>query len=172
MRASFAHSLGRKPARCMAARSIAICCEALERRRFLSSSVPSNIQITDDAGVQNQPSVAVDPATPKHIAVAYLDKSLLNTGYAGIGIASSVDGGKTWVHSNIPLPAGFDQGATYPIAKFDAQGHLFVSFMAVRFLGDKPPIADPSRRPGTGISALFPRSVHLEQWHLRRAQRR
>ena len=131
----------------MAARSIAVCCEALEQRRFLSSAAPSNIQITDDPGVQNQPSVAVDPATAKHIAVAYLDKSLFNTGYAGIGIASSTDGGKTWANSSIPLPAGFDQGAAYPIAKFDAHGHLFVSFMAVKFLGDKPPITDSSRGP-------------------------
>jgi hypothetical protein len=147
MRAAISHSLERKRTRRLAARSIVVCFEMLEQRRFLSSSTPANIQITDDPGAQNQPSVAVDPAASKHIAVAYLDKSLLNTGYTGIGIASSIDGGKTWTHSSIPLAAGFNEGAAYPIAKFDADGHLFVSFMAVKFLRDKPPITDSSRGP-------------------------
>src|SRR5262249_19641325 len=44
---------------------------------------------------------------------------------------------------SIPLPAGFDQGAANPIAKFDDHGHLFVSFMAATFVGQRPPVTSP-----------------------------
>jgi hypothetical protein len=99
--------------------------------------------VTTGPGVHQNPSVAVDPADSQHVVVAYLDYSLLTTGYAGIGVAVSHDGGTTWAHTSVPLPAGFTQGAADPEVHFDAQGHAFVSFMADTFLGTKPPITDP-----------------------------
>src|SRR4051794_26611584 len=48
-----------------------------------------NIPITTDPGVQQMPSVAVDPHDARHLVVAYLDRSLVTTGYAGIGAMSS-----------------------------------------------------------------------------------
>jgi hypothetical protein len=96
------------------------------------------------------PSVAVNPHDPNHVVIAYMDYSLPTAdtglpgeGYAGIGVAVTRDGGNTWQYSAIPLPAGFDQGAANPIAKFDDQGRVFVSFMAVTFLGTKPPLTNP-----------------------------
>ena len=90
------------------------------------------------------PSVAVDPHDANHVVVAYMDYSLVTTGYAGIGIAVSQDGGTSWNYSSVPVPTDFDQGAANPIVKFDDQGHVFVSYMAVTFLGDeKPPITSP-----------------------------
>jgi hypothetical protein len=101
-----------------------------------------NQAITADPGVQQMPSVAVDPHDASHLVVAYMDYSLLHTGYAGIGVAVSQDGGTTWQHSSISLPAGFDQGAANPITRFDDQGHVFVSFMAATFLGPQPPLTN------------------------------
>jgi hypothetical protein len=97
---------------------------------------PANVQLTSDPGVQQMPSVAVDPLDPQHVVVAFLDYSLLHTGYAGIGVKVSRDGGDTWqAETAVPLPGGFDQGAAVPVARFDADGHVFISFMSVTFLG-------------------------------------
>jgi hypothetical protein len=89
-----------------------------------------NVPITSDPGVQQMPSVAVDPHDARHLVVAYMDYSLLHTGYAGIGVAVSQDAGAGWRRTSIPLPAGFDGGAANPVVHFDDHGHVFVSFMA------------------------------------------
>jgi SdrD B-like domain/FG-GAP-like repeat len=94
-----------------------------------------NDEVTTDPGVQQMPSVAVNPLDSNHVVMAYMDYSLLNSGYAGIGISVSHDGGTTWQQSSIPLPAGYDEAAGQPIAQFDAQGKVHVSFMAATFLG-------------------------------------
>jgi hypothetical protein len=106
------------------------------------SAVSPNVAVTTDPSVQQMPSIAADPADPRHLVVAYMDYALVTTGYAGIGVAVSRDGGGGWQHASIPLPAGFDQGAANPIAHFDGQGHVFVSFMAATFLGPKAPLTN------------------------------
>jgi hypothetical protein len=113
-----------------------------------------NEAVTTDPGVQQMPSVAVDPLDSSHVVIAYMDYSLLTTGYAGIGVAVSHDGGSTWQHTAVPLPAGFDQGAANPIAKFDGQGHVFVSFMAATFLDptERPPLTNPTPANPDGSS--------------------
>src|SRR5262249_49599578 len=78
-----------------------------------------NEAVTSDPGVQQMPSVAVDPLDSRHVVIAYMDYSLVKTGYAGIGVAVSHDGGSTWQHTSVPLPAGFDQGAANPTVQFD-----------------------------------------------------
>src|SRR5436190_273235 len=113
--------------------------ESLEQRRLLSVTSLPNIQVTTNTDVQQQPSIAVDPHSSKHLVIAYMDRSLVSSGFAGIGISVSNDTGKTWTPSHITLPAGFDQSAANPVAKFDDHGHVFVSFMATTFLGGKPP---------------------------------
>jgi hypothetical protein len=103
-----------------------------------------NHAVTTNTGVQQMPSVAVDPYDSRHIVIAYLDYSLLTTGYAGIGVAVSHDNGTTWQHSSVPLSAGFDQGAARPNVHFDAQGRVLVSFAAATFLGHTPALTDPN----------------------------
>ena len=103
-----------------------------------------NTAVTDDSSVQQSPSIAVDPSNPQHLVTAYLDYSLLGTGYAGIGVAVSNDGGASWLHSSIPMPAGFGQGAAAPSVVFDAQGDVFVSFMAATYLGAQPDLTNPA----------------------------
>ena len=105
-----------------------------------------NRAITTDPGVQQNPSVAVDPLDPNHLAVAYMDRSLVTTGYAGIGVAVSRDNGVTWSRSAVPLPAGFDQGAATPTVRFDDQGHTFVIYEAATFKGGLPPLTNPTTR--------------------------
>ena len=127
--------------------------ERLEDRYLLSTN---NQAITSDSGLQQMPSVAVDPLDPlgQHVVVAYMDYSLHTNGYAGIGVAVSNDGGDTWQYSSIPLPAGYDQGAANPTVKFDTidhdpnqigvQNRVYVSYMAATFLGPtKPTLTNP-----------------------------
>jgi hypothetical protein len=109
----------------------------------LSPGVAPNQALTSNGGVNQNPSIAVDPANPKHLVASFMDYSLLNTGYAGIGVAISENGGKTWVDDSIPLPANFNQGAATPVTQFDAQGNVYVSFSAATFLGTKPGLTDP-----------------------------
>jgi hypothetical protein len=115
-----------------------------------------NEAVTDDAGVQQMPSIAVDPHDAQHIVIAYMDYSLLSSGYAGIGSAVSHDGGATWQRHTVPLPAGFDRAAGQPTVQFDDQGHVFVSYMAATFLGAvKPPLYyDTGRTNGIRNRAL------------------
>jgi hypothetical protein len=102
-----------------------------------------NVAVTTNPEAQDDPSIAVDPNNPDHIVVAYMDFSLVNTGYAGIGVSVSEDGGKTWTESVVPLPVGFSQGAADPTVQFNGQGQLFVSFMAATFLGPQPGLTEP-----------------------------
>ncbi len=94
-----------------------------------------NQAITTDAGVQQMPSVAVNPLDANHVVMAYMDYALLATGYAGLRVAVSHDAGKTWQYSSVPLPAAFAQGASTPTVRFDGQGKVYVSFMAATFPG-------------------------------------
>ncbi len=140
--------------------------EVLERRDLLSASglaagdappawealaiegeAPANVNraITTDAGVQQMPSVAVNPLDSQHVVIAYMDYSLLDTGYAGLAVSVSRDGGDTWLAEAVPLPEHYQEGAANPTAQFDAHGRLFVSFMAATFQGGKPPLTNPDR---------------------------
>jgi hypothetical protein len=103
-----------------------------------------NRRVTSDAGVQQMPSIAVDPQNANHLVLAYMDYSLVLSGYAGIGVAVSDDAGASWQDSSIPLPAEFDQGAANPVVRFDDRGQVFVSFMAATFLGEQPPLTNPN----------------------------
>jgi hypothetical protein len=112
---------------------------------------PSNTVVTTAAGVQQQPSVAVDPLDAQHVAIAYMDYALRATGYAGIALAASTDGGASWTKTEVPVPAAFNAAAGSPVARFH-QGKLYVVFMAATFEGPNKPglIYDP--RTFTGLS--------------------
>jgi len=104
----------------------------------------ANVAVTTNPQAQDDPSIAVDPNNRNHIVVAYMDFSLVNTGYAGIGVSVSEDGGQTWTESALPLPVGFSQGAAHPTVQFNAQGQVFVSFIAATFLGPQPGLTEPA----------------------------
>ena len=75
----------------------------------------ANIALTDDDDVQQMPSVAIDPTNAQNVAVAYMDYSLVETGYAGIAISVSKNGGTSWVKQPIPVPEPYSQGAASPV---------------------------------------------------------
>ena len=82
--------------------------EELESR--LAPSAGPNVAVTTDPGVQQMPSIAVDPHDPSHLVVAYMDYSLLTTGYAGIGVQVSHDGGAHLAADLRPPARGLRRG--------------------------------------------------------------
>jgi hypothetical protein len=102
------------------------------------AQLPNQDVTSAEPALQQMPSVAVDPHDSSHVVTAYMDYSLLNTGYAGIGIANSTDYGSHWTYKSIPLPVNFNEAAGQPVARFDDQGHVYVAFMAATFFGPKP----------------------------------
>lgn len=64
--------------------------------------------VLDGADVQQMPSIAVNPLDPKHLVMVAMDRSLVNTGYAGLRTAVSKDGGNSWQTGFVQLPEGFE----------------------------------------------------------------
>jgi hypothetical protein len=127
---------------------------------FLLVTYGVNRAVTTNSSVQQMPSVATDPLDPDHIVLAYMDYSLVTTGYAGIGVAVSHDRGASWQYTSLALPSAFDQGAANPNVRFDGQGHVFIEYEAATFLGAKPPLTNPGfsdRSPGgfTSNNGIF-----------------
>ncbi len=110
----------------------------------------ANQKIANGSGVQQMPSVAVDPLDADHVVTVYMDYSLGKNGFAGIGVAVSHDGGTTWERKSVPVLADFNEAAGNPIVRFDDQGHFYISYMAATFLGPTKPglIYDPTTDPG------------------------
>lgn len=131
----------------------------------------ANLAVTLNTDVQQAPSVAVNPLDSDHVVIAYMDYSLLDRAddpttigvdetydspFAGIGIATSYDGGETWQYSSAQLPTGYE-GAANPTVKFDTVDHnsnlsgvqnrVLVSYMAATFLGDTPTLTNPDGGP-------------------------
>lgn len=77
-----------------------------------------------DSGIA--PSVAVDPADPRRIAVAYLQDFP-----QAIVVASSGDGGGTWSRTIVPglsrCTGGDEEGVQDPAVTFDAQGAILLA---------------------------------------------
>ena len=69
---------------------------------------PSNVvelgTVVAGADVQQMPSVAIDPHDPDHLVIAYMDRSLTSSGYAGLGAAVSFDAGVTWSNARCLCP--------------------------------------------------------------------
>ncbi len=111
--------------------------EVLEDRTLPSVSLFG--PLVSGPGAQQMPSIAVDSHHPEHVVVAYMDTSLADTGHAGVGVSVTRDGGVSWQRTFVALPSDQSGGAANPVARFDDQGHVFISFMAATFLGpDKP----------------------------------
>lgn len=110
-----------------------------------AQSLGANHAVTAEAGVQQMPSVAIDPGDARHVVVAYMDRPAEDATYTKLSIATSRDGGRTWRRDALPLPTEFSQSASDPIARFDAQGRLYVLYMAATFLGPQPELPNPLR---------------------------
>lgn len=132
---------------------VSVAAEFLEARTYLSGvtgadSSIENLVVTDDASIQQQPTLAVNPLDSDHVVIVYQDASLLTNGQNGVGVSVSFDAGATWTRSSVSLPAGFDDASDSPIVEFAADGKVFVIFQATGLLGKDLDIA-PTRGGNT-----------------------
>jgi hypothetical protein len=79
----------------------------------------TNVNVTNQTGAQSETSVAVDPTNPLHIIESVND--LTNTA----AVYESVDGGATWVNSNLTTSGSFCYDTW---DAFNSNGDAFVSF--------------------------------------------
>jgi hypothetical protein len=63
---------------------------------------PSDIQEYVQPDTQIEPSIAVNPANPRNVVVAYQEGRIADGGDATNGYATSFDGGKTWRFGELP----------------------------------------------------------------------
>jgi len=86
---------------------------------FTPFTLGPNVNVTNQTGAQSETSVAVDPTNPMHIIESVND--LTNTA----AVYESVDGGVTWVNSNLTTSGSFCYDTW---DGFNANGDAFVSF--------------------------------------------
>src|SRR4051794_6290975 len=73
---------------------------------------------------QIEPSIAVNPANPKNAVTVFQEDRVDNGGDAGNGYATTLDGGKTWVHGYLPGLTTVTKGS------FDRASDAVVTFAA------------------------------------------
>lgn len=86
-----------------------------------------------DIAAHNSPSLARDPTDASTVAVA----NRIDSPQFGCGLHVSRDGGASWAHPDVPLPAGEDT-CFAPDVAFDAAGTLYVSYVTLAGLGNTP----------------------------------
>jgi hypothetical protein len=101
-----------------------------------------NRAVTTDPDVQQMPSVAVNPLDSNHVVVAYMDYALRETGFAGIGVAVSRDGGRPQ-HTAVPLPQGFDEKRPTPSRDLMIRGRSSLASWRPPSWDPKPPLTHP-----------------------------
>jgi len=66
------------------------------------AATPDPIQDYVQPDTQIEPSVAVNPANPKNVVVAYQEGRIADGGDATNGFATTFDGGQTWTYGELP----------------------------------------------------------------------
>jgi len=82
---------------------------------------------------QNSPTLLRNPLLPQNLIMAYRVDRL---GFSAV-LSSSMDGGGTWRHVTLPLPAGLDRPFAPDVA-FAPDGTLFVSYVNLEGNGNVP----------------------------------
>ncbi len=88
---------------------------------------PAGVQ----AGAEVEPHLAVDPAEPARLALAWQQDRDRGGGAAALGLRLSQDGGRTWTAGEAPglttCPLAFGDRASDPWLAFGAQGRLWLA---------------------------------------------
>lgn len=122
----------------------------------------SAISAASDVGVNpaepidanNSPSVARNPTNPDNVVVA----KRLDRPEFGAALHWSVDGGRVWGTTPLPLPAGRDRPYA-PHVDFDDDGTLYVTYVNLTGQGNLPETLWLSRSDDGGRNLLDPVEV-------------
>jgi hypothetical protein len=86
----------------------------------------SGANITGDAA--NEPSIAVDPTDPNHMAIGWRQFDTISSNFRQAGWGYTEDGGRTWVFPGVIEPGIFRSD---PVLAFDAEGNFFYNSLKV-----------------------------------------
>jgi hypothetical protein len=100
-----------------------------------------------------EPSIAVNPANPKNAVTVFQEDRVDSGGDAGNGFATTVDGGKTWVHGYLPgltrVTGGTFDRASDAVVTFGAdpaqRGHYLVYANSLVFNDGSGPTGDANK---------------------------
>ena len=87
---------------------------------------PGGNNIFGDAA--NEPSIAVDPTNPNHIAIGWRQFDDVLSDFRQAGWAFSQDGGRTWTFPGVLTPGVFRSD---PVLGYDASGRFYYSSLTV-----------------------------------------
>ncbi len=77
----------------------------------------------------NEPSIAIDPADPRHVVVGWRQFDTISSNFRQAGHAYSRDGGHTWVNPGVFTPGVFRSD---PVLGADLTGRIFYYSLATR----------------------------------------
>ncbi len=96
--------------------------------RFTSSSNYENVNITNNAAPQNEPSVKISRKNPNRVVVAWRDfREGAEPAVRRVGYSYSSDGGTTWSEGKLLPPVPTAPLATDPAVTTDTQGNFYVA---------------------------------------------
>ena len=78
----------------------------------------------------NEPSIAVDPTNPLHMAIGWRQFDTVNSNFRQAGWAYSVDGGRTWTFPGVLDPGNFRSD---PVLDFDNAGNFYYNSLRSNF---------------------------------------
>lgn len=123
----------------------------------LTTSVPVTINASDQfaaVGADNSPSLASDPVSPDHLAVAVrVDRPDFTC-----AVYASADRGKTWRKGQLTMPTG-STGCYTPALAFSGNGDLDVAFLGLATGGDTTTGTYLARSTDGGLSFAPPVQV-------------
>jgi hypothetical protein len=81
----------------------------------------------------NEPSLAVDPLSPNHVAIGWRQFDTVTSNFREAGVGHSIDGGRTWV-----FPGSIESGVfrSDPVLEFDGAGTFHYSSLDEAFFVD------------------------------------
>lgn len=123
----------------------------------LTTSVPVTVNASDQfaaVGADNSPSLASDPVSPDHLAVAVrIDRPDFNC-----AVYASADRGKTWRRGQLTMPTGAT-GCYTPALAFSSSGDLDVAFLGLATGGETTTGTYLARSTDGGLSFAPPVQV-------------
>lgn len=125
--------------------------------RVAAADRPVNVGAGDlgDISAHNSPTVVRNPRNARNLVAT----SRIDSPDFSCAVHASLDGGRTWTRTRVPLPRGSGRVCFAPDAAFGSDGVLHVSYVTLEGVGNRPRAVwvAPSRDGGRTLAA--PRRV-------------
>ncbi|MGH2767952.1 MAG: sialidase family protein [Candidatus Methylomirabilales bacterium] len=103
---------------------------------LLGGNLPINAGARDPSNIDanNSPTLAVNPRDPANLAVS----NRIDSQRYSCALHYSVDAGRSWNPTSIPIPEGEEPKCFAPDIVFGGDGNLYVSYVTLKGLGNVP----------------------------------